>query len=930
MQEFNMTHKTLDMKKIMVIVKGEDKTAEIEKMKYVSEPGKIGIKYFRGKTTYNTSRKYIEILENPELIEIGTSVMYIGDMPVNNPQLILRFGKNIRICEKGRYFTVAIEQIKLVDSAVEEQKGGQIINYLKDIAQYTKTEENSEYKVPFLKNQLDNMTFVHPESVLADYLMQQPVKQRSLEGKGIIFPFQFNLSQKKALENALTHSISVIQGPPGTGKTQTILNILANLIALQHKSVAVVSNNGEAVKNVIEKMSKEGYGFLGALLGKKENRERFFQDIPIPQIPEGWKGAYTSEWMLERIKEIDRKLTVLQYKEREKKQRQQELREWCLEQEHFEEYYLKRDIESSVKLPLFCKTPNKIMSFLAETALSKEYTQYRKGIYKLKLFFKYGVFDIRKLEFQEIEIVLMLQKKYYQLQISKLKNRIKTLDRQLERESFSHLLEEYQEFSEAVFKRSLYESHKKYKMPNFTLKSYKSRFEEFKREFPIILSTTHSLRSSIPQNYLLDYVIIDEASQVDLITAVLALSCCRNVIIVGDMKQLPQIVNINIKQQICTEVTNEAYDYFKENILSSILKLYKNTVPCTTLREHYRCHPQIIEFCNKQYYDGELIAYTKEDMSEAPLLLYKTAQGNHMRELTYDKKKKVYNQRELDVIVNEVLENKELENKENVGFVTPFRKQVSKAESLLDEEIQCDTVHKYQGREKDIMIMSTVLDETYAGIKRLEFVDDSQMVNVAVSRAVKQFILVTNHDLFSIRGKNLSALLRYIQYSTLDENVVESQVVSVFDLLYKKYSSKLSRYKKKMNTNARWRSEEVLRVLLEDILSQSEYSMYTYAQGVLLKNLINDDSQLSEAEKTYINNRASVDFVIYYKMDKSPVLVVEVDGFAFHENNPQQLQKDKMKDLILEQKGIEHIRLATNGSGEKEKIMNKLSGNKKY
>ena len=124
---------------------------------------------------------------------------------------------------------------------------------------------------------------------------------------------------------------------------------------------------------------------------------------------------------------------------------------------------------------------------------------------------------------------------------------------------------------------------------------------------------------------MLDYVIIDEASQVDLITAVLALSCCRNVIIVGDMKQLPQIVNINIKQQICTEVTNEAYDYFKENILSSILKLYKNTVPCTTLREHYRCHPQIIEFCNKQYYDGELIAYTKEDMSEAPLLLYKTA-----------------------------------------------------------------------------------------------------------------------------------------------------------------------------------------------------------------------------------------------------------------------------------------------------------------
>lgn len=65
----------------------------------------------------------------------------------------------------------------------------------------------------------------------------------------------------------MTHSISVIQGPPGTGKTQTILNILANLITLQHKSVAVVSNNNDAVKNVIQKLTESGYGFLTAQLG---------------------------------------------------------------------------------------------------------------------------------------------------------------------------------------------------------------------------------------------------------------------------------------------------------------------------------------------------------------------------------------------------------------------------------------------------------------------------------------------------------------------------------------------------------------------------------------------------------------------------------------------------------------------------------------
>jgi len=53
-------------------------------------------------------------------------------------------------------------------------------------------------------------------------------------------------------------------------------------------------------------------------------------------------------------------------------------------------------------------------------------------------------------------------------------------------------------------------------------------------------------------------------------------------------------------------------------------------VASVILREHYRCHSQIIGFCNKKYYDGELICHTKSD-SENPLVLLKTVKGNHMR-----------------------------------------------------------------------------------------------------------------------------------------------------------------------------------------------------------------------------------------------------------------------------------------------------------
>lgn len=91
----------------------------------------------------------------------------------------------------------------------------------------------------------------------------------------------------------------------------------------------------------------------------------------------------------------------------------------------------------------------------------------------------------------------------------------------------------------------------------------------------------------------------------------------------------------------------------------------------------------------------------------------------------------------------------------------------------------------------EFQILSTVLGNSWMGQRGLEFVDDPHMVNVAVSRAVRQFVLVTDHDLFFKKGKNIGDLIRYMQYSTLDENIIESQVVSVFDLLYKQYSRKL-------------------------------------------------------------------------------------------------------------------------------------------
>lgn len=910
----------MDIENTMVLIKGEDKTDTIVAIAIDPSTRKTHVTYTGGRSyPYNSGS--VMVLENPKFLELNGRIAYINGMPVYEPQRILDFKSHIRIIQKnGAMKTVKSKELSLVQNGSTDRNAQQILAYLREISQYTTNDPAEE---AFLKQEMDQLTFVHPESVLGRYLNRQPVERRTPSMNGIIFPFRFNLSQKAALENALTHSISVIEGPPGTGKTQTILNILANLVAIQGKSVAVVSNNNEAVKNVIEKMANKGYGFLTALLGKRTNQDAFFADPPLAQVDE-WDCIEEKEQLVQSIESLNVRLNDLLKIDRKRAQLKQELQAWQLEQEHFNEYYKRQDVVEIGKLPMLRANSDRIISFLAETSLAKEREYTEKLMYRLKMLIKYrGAF--RKLQQQETSVLLLLERAFYQKQIQKLEKDIAVLETQLAGASFDALLEQHQQYSEKLFRKCLYESHSGSPKGGFTKMNFKARFGQFIEAYPIILSTTHALRRSIPQNYLLDYVIIDEASQVDLITGVLAFSCCRNVIVVGDEKQLPQITNAKIESKLKNTSPDPVYNYFRHSILSSIIGLYGNRLPREILREHYRCHPQIIEFCNQKYYGGELIPYTNPNLSQTPLVLYKTAEGNHMRRVTQGEKQGIYNRRELDVTVEEILQNPDLatENRQ-IGFVTPYRKQANVAGSLMPDGIESDTVHKYQGREKDLMILSTVLDSSWQGQRGLNFVDDPHMVNVAVSRAIKQFVLVTDHDLFYKKGKDIGDLIRYMQYSTLDENVIESRVVSVFDLLYKQYSRKLLPLKCKMDLEARYQSEEALHVLLEEILAQPEYNRFCYTRGVLLRNLINSVDLLSDEELAYVNNRASLDFVVYYRQDKACKFVIEVDGFAFHENRPEQLKRDALKNAILEKYEVPLLRLATNGSGERERIIQAL------
>jgi hypothetical protein len=122
----------------------------------------------------------------------------------------------------------------------------------------------------------------------------------------------------------------------------------------------------------------------------------------------------------------------------------------------------------------------------------------------------------------------------------------------------------------------------------------------------------------------------------------------------------------------------------------------------------------------------------------------------------------------------------------------------------------------------------------------------------------------------------------------------------------------------------KYRSEHIIWTALHDILDEGEYAHLTVSCQILLRNLLPDLSGLTPAQEAYVRHRASVDFVVYNLVTNRPLLAIEVDGFAFHENNPVQLARDAIKNEILRTHQMPLLRLPTTGSGEDCRIRQAL------
>ncbi|WML44346.1 AAA domain-containing protein [Neobacillus sp. PS3-40] len=270
---------------------------------------------------------------------------------------------------------------------------------------------------------------------------------------------------------------------------------------------------------------------------------------------------------------------------------------------------------------------------------------------------------------------------------------------------------------------------------------------------------------------LFDVVIMDEASQSGP-DAVILQYIAKKLIVVGDDKQIsPEYVGIKGE-----DILFLRKQYLFDFKLSDLLSLENSFFDLAnvlfggriTLREHFRCMPEIIEFSNR-------ISY-----SNTPLIPLRQYPPNRLEPINTrhvptgyreGSGSKVYNRHEAEALVKEIkacISNPQYEGK-SMGIISLQNEgQAQLIEKLLIEEIGpeemekrqiiCGDAYAFQGDERDVIFLSMVAAPGETGMRALATEKDKRRFNVAVSRAKDQLWLFHTPTLNDFRNKEC---LRY-------------------------------------------------------------------------------------------------------------------------------------------------------------------------
>ena len=658
---------------------------------------------------------------------------------------------------------------------------------------------------------------------------------------------RINLDQLLAIHHGLKYPLSYIQGPPGTGKTNTILNTIATAF-FNEKTVLFTSYNNHPIDSVFEQLRNIRY---------RGN------PIPLPVIRLG-----NTEKVEEALDEIKR--LYLQTKEMKVYAR-------TLERNRDDK------IERTARLSELLKRYEEILDLRERKEAIERLLQAE----------------------QNLTFRVELQSR----QLSQIEKRISGIEEVREEDAMPLIDDDEEEFRKYLYYISakyiqrlgepknqdlldivLMEGSRKLQVTEFNrYLSQEENMKKFLRIFPVVITTCISAhRLGAPKPYF-DMVIMDEASQCNCAVSLVPIIRGKNLMLVGDPQQLSPVIVLDPKNNQALKKRykiSREYDYMENSI-------YKTYLACDSVSDeillsyHYRCHEKIIEFNNKKYYNGKL-KIRSSVQEDTPLVYLDLEEDPAAGKNTAPA--------EAAKIIEFVQENRD----KKIGIITPFTNQRDCINQKLREngieDIQCGTVHAFQGDEKDIILFSlAVTDQTFA--KTYGWLkNNKELINVATSRAKEKLILLSssrNLSRLHTHGEDddLFELAEYIQ--TKGTSQVTPKTAETRALGIKPYSAE---------TETAFL--ETLNHALSNILVTGK--RYTVQREVAIPQVLGGNRQECELFHT-----GRFDFVVYERQGAGkelPVLAIDLDGKE-HLEDEEIRERERQKNQICRNYNFERIRV---------------------
>lgn len=279
--------------------------------------------------------------------------------------------------------------------------------------------------------------------------------------------------------------------------------------------------------------------------------------------------------------------------------------------------------------------------------------------------------------------------------------------------------------------------------------------------------------------------IIDEASQILEPQIIGILPKVEKFILIGDQKQLPAIAQqapelskVKDKELIEIGLTNRRNSYFER--LFNLCQKNEWTWAYDMLTHQGRMHAEIMAFANEFFYEGKLKlipadwqierlsfnagAYEKDSLAgllAVKRLLFFPTPVSHT---DIDEKVNEFEALKVVEIIQAIRHlysqnNKDFVPEKTLGVITPYRNQIAKIRHELEkagiadyERITVDTVERYQGSQRDIIIISFCINNILQMRNLVSLADDDKTdrkLNVAITRARQQMIFLGNENLLS-------------------------------------------------------------------------------------------------------------------------------------------------------------------------------------